>query len=98
MGELLTPTHLMLVAGIAFVLFGGNKLAELGKGMGAGFSGVKDGIKGQQMTAMVRANQPRLSYLNQASPLISLCGPNDFEPELTLRGWSPGQKAGGVGI
>jgi sec-independent protein translocase protein TatA len=46
MGELLTPTHLTLVAVIAFVLFGGNKLPELGKGLGAGLRGFKDGIKG----------------------------------------------------
>ena len=35
MGELLTPTHLMLAAAIALILFGGNKLPELGKGLGA---------------------------------------------------------------
>jgi sec-independent protein translocase protein TatA len=46
MGELLTPTHLTLVAVIAFVLFGGNKLPELGKGLGAGLRGFRDGIKG----------------------------------------------------
>jgi sec-independent protein translocase protein TatA len=46
MGELLTPTHLILVAVIALVLFGGNKLPELGKGLGGGLRGFKDGIKG----------------------------------------------------
>jgi sec-independent protein translocase protein TatA len=46
MGELLTPTHLMVVAIIAFVLFGGKKLPELGKGLGEGLRGLKDGIKG----------------------------------------------------
>jgi sec-independent protein translocase protein TatA len=46
MGELLTPTHLVFVVVIAFVLFGGNKLPELGKGLGAGLRGFKDGIKG----------------------------------------------------
>jgi sec-independent protein translocase protein TatA len=46
MGELLTPTHLTLVAVIAFVIFGGNKVPELGKGLGAGLRGFKDGIKG----------------------------------------------------
>ncbi len=46
MGELLTPTHLILVAVIAFVFFGGNKLPELGKGLGACLRGFKDGIKG----------------------------------------------------
>ncbi len=46
MGELLTPTHLMVVAVIAFVLFGGKKLPELGKGLGEGLRGLKDGIMG----------------------------------------------------
>jgi sec-independent protein translocase protein TatA len=46
MGELLTPSHLMVIAAIAFVLFGGKKLPELGKGLGRGLRGLKDGIKG----------------------------------------------------
>ena len=32
MGELVTPQHLMVIAVIALVLFGGKKLPELGKG------------------------------------------------------------------
>jgi sec-independent protein translocase protein TatA len=46
MGELLTPTHLMVVAVIAFLVFGGKKLPELGKGLGEGLRGFKDAIKG----------------------------------------------------
>ena len=46
MGELLTPTHLMVVAFVGFVLFGGRKLPELGRGLGEGLRGFKDGIKG----------------------------------------------------
>jgi sec-independent protein translocase protein TatA len=46
MGELFTPTHMMVVAIAAFVLFGGKKLPELGKGLGQGLRGFKDGIKG----------------------------------------------------
>jgi sec-independent protein translocase protein TatA len=46
MGELLTPTHMIVVAVAAFVLFGGKKLPELGKGLGEGLRGFKDGIKG----------------------------------------------------
>lgn len=46
MGELLTPTHLTLVAAVALILFGGNKLPELGTGLGASLRGFKDGIKG----------------------------------------------------
>ena len=46
MGELLTPTHMIVVAIVAFVLFGGRKLPELGKGLGEGLRGFTDGIKG----------------------------------------------------
>jgi sec-independent protein translocase protein TatA len=46
MGELFTPTHMIMVAIVAFVLFGGKKLPELGKGLGDGLRGFKDGIKG----------------------------------------------------
>ncbi len=33
MGELLTPTHLMVLGVVAFVVFGGRKLPELGRGL-----------------------------------------------------------------
>ena len=46
MGEFFTPTHLIVVAVVAFLLFGGKKLPELGRGLGDGFRGFKDGIKG----------------------------------------------------
>ena len=46
MGELFTPTHLIVLAVVAIVLFGGKKLPELGKGLGEGLRGFKDAIKG----------------------------------------------------
>jgi sec-independent protein translocase protein TatA len=46
MGDLLQPTHLILLAVIAFVLFGAKRLPELGKGLGEGLRGFKEGIKG----------------------------------------------------
>ena len=46
MGELFTPTHLIVLAVVAIVLFGGKKLPELGKGLGEGLRGFKDGMKG----------------------------------------------------
>jgi sec-independent protein translocase protein TatA len=46
MGELLTPTHLIIVLVVALLLFGPRKLPELGKGLGEGLRGFKDGIKG----------------------------------------------------
>ena len=48
MGELFTPTHLMVIAVVVLVLFGGKKLPELGKGLGEGLKGFKDGMKGLQ--------------------------------------------------
>jgi sec-independent protein translocase protein TatA len=46
MGELFTPTHLIVLAIVVLVLFGGKKLPELGKGLGEGLRGFKDGMKG----------------------------------------------------
>lgn len=46
MGELFTPTHLIVIAVVVLVLFGGKKLPELGKGLGEGLRGFKDGLKG----------------------------------------------------
>lgn len=38
---LFQPTHLLIVAGIALLLFGPRKLPELGKGLGEGIRGFK---------------------------------------------------------
>jgi len=41
MGELLTPTHLIVVLVVALLIFGPRKLPELGKGLGEGMRGFK---------------------------------------------------------
>ncbi len=46
MGELFTAPHLIVLGVLAIVLFGGRKLPELGKGLGEGLRGFKDGMKG----------------------------------------------------
>ena len=46
MGDLFQPWHLIIVAGLAILLFGGKKLPELGKGLGEGLRGFKEGMKG----------------------------------------------------
>ena len=46
MGDLLQPWHLILLAIVAFVLFGAKRLPELGKGLGEGLKGCREGIKG----------------------------------------------------
>lgn len=46
MGDLLQPWHLLIIALIVVLLFGGRKLPELGKGLGEGLRGFKEGMKG----------------------------------------------------
>jgi sec-independent protein translocase protein TatA len=46
MGDLLQPWHLLVVAVVAFLLFGARRLPELGKGLGEGLKGFKEGLKG----------------------------------------------------
>lgn len=57
MGELFQPTHLLVIGVIIFVLFGAKRLPELGKGLGEGLKGFKDGIKtgGSEPVATVQA-------------------------------------------
>ena len=45
MGDLFQPTHLLVIGVVLLVLFGGKKLPELGKGLGEGLRGFKDGMK-----------------------------------------------------
>jgi sec-independent protein translocase protein TatA len=46
MGDLLQPTHLLVLAIVAFLLFGAKRLPELGKGLGEGLKGFKEGLRG----------------------------------------------------
>ena len=43
---LFQPTHLILIFGIALLIFGPRKLPELGKGLGEGIRGFKRAIAG----------------------------------------------------
>jgi sec-independent protein translocase protein TatA len=58
MGDLLQPWHLIIIAIVAIVLFGGKKLPELGKGLGEGLKGFKDGLKGVADEAPVAKSTP----------------------------------------
>jgi sec-independent protein translocase protein TatA len=49
---LFQPMHLLIVAGIALLVFGPKKLPELGKGMGEGIRGFKAAMQGKdELTA-----------------------------------------------
>lgn len=45
---LFQPMHLLIIAGIALLVFGPKKLPELGKGLGDGIRGFKAAISGDQ--------------------------------------------------
>ena len=48
---LLQPMHLLVIFVIALLVFGPKKLPELGKGLGEGIRGFKDGLKDQSPEA-----------------------------------------------
>ncbi len=45
---LFQPTHLLVILVICLLVFGPKKLPELGKGLGEGIRGFRDGMKGDQ--------------------------------------------------
>jgi len=46
MGDLLQPWHLVVLAIVAFLVFGAKRLPDLGKGLGEGLKGFREGLKG----------------------------------------------------
>jgi sec-independent protein translocase protein TatA len=44
---LFQPMHLLVIMGVALLVFGPKKLPELGKGIGDGIRGFKSAINGQ---------------------------------------------------
>jgi sec-independent protein translocase protein TatA len=61
---LFQPTHLLVIFGIALLVFGGKKLPELGKGIGEGIRGFKSAIKAEEdkpATAISPATDPSIS-------------------------------------
>jgi sec-independent protein translocase protein TatA len=39
------PTELLIIAGVAILLFGGSRIADLGKGFGQAIKNFKDGVR-----------------------------------------------------
>lgn len=48
---LFQPMHLLVIFGIALLVFGPKKLPELGKGIGEGIRGFKSAIKAEEEKA-----------------------------------------------
>ncbi len=68
MGDLLQPTHLLIIAIVLLVLFGGKKLPELGKGLGEGLKGFKEGLKGINDTPPPAAPAPTVQQNAAPAP------------------------------
>jgi sec-independent protein translocase protein TatA len=67
MGDLLQPWHLIVLAVVAFLLFGAKRLPELGKGLGEGLKGFREGIRG--ITDPVPPAQPTQQASVQPPPV-----------------------------
>jgi sec-independent protein translocase protein TatA len=55
---LFQPTHLVLIFGIALLVFGPRKLPELGKGIGDAIRGFKSAVKDAEPSAVKNAAAP----------------------------------------
>jgi sec-independent protein translocase protein TatA len=62
---LFQPMHLLVIFGIALLVFGPKKLPELGKGIGEGIRGFKSAIKEEEEkpadTKTIIAGDPKLT-------------------------------------
>jgi sec-independent protein translocase protein TatA len=52
---LFQPTHLLIIAGIALLIFGPKKLPELGKGLGEGLRGFKSAMKATDEVPVIKS-------------------------------------------
>jgi sec-independent protein translocase protein TatA len=68
MGDLLQPWHLILLAVVAFLLFGAKRLPELGKGLGEGLKGFREGIRGITDPAPPPQAPPAPPVVQQSAP------------------------------
>ncbi len=56
---LFQPMHLLIIAGIALLIFGPKKLPELGKGMGEGIRGFKAAMQEKNEAPAAKTPLPR---------------------------------------
>ncbi len=57
---LFQPMHLLIIAGIALLVFGPKKLPELGKGLGDGIRGFKNAMSSDTRTTVeTKEEEPR---------------------------------------
>ena len=70
---LFQPMHLLVILGIALLVFGPRRLPELGKGLGEGIRGFKNSFNGSEATPPTSASQDK-----DACGSRSICASSDF--------------------
>jgi sec-independent protein translocase protein TatA len=70
MGDLLSPSHIILIAFVVLLLFGGKKIPELMRGLGRGIREFKDAKDNVQREIEDHMNEDRktTSTTKQVSP------------------------------
>ena len=70
MGDLLSPSHITIIAAVVFLLFGGKKIPELMRGLGRGMREFKDAKDNVQREIEDHVNEDRktTSTTKQVSP------------------------------
>ena len=56
---LFQPTHLLIIAGIALLVFGPRKLPEFGKGLGEGIRGFKAAMQEKDEASVAKTQLPK---------------------------------------
>ena len=64
------PMHLLVIFGIALLVFGPKKLPALGKGIGEGIRGLKSAMQEHEEPSAKITNPPRDSALDKAQEKV----------------------------
>jgi sec-independent protein translocase protein TatA len=63
-----SPMHLLIIAIVVLVLFGGRKIPEVMKGLGQGVREFKDGMRGDPPQPPAQSSQPQNPPVASAPP------------------------------
>jgi sec-independent protein translocase protein TatA len=77
-----SPIHLLIVAVVVLVLFGGRKIPEVMKGLGQGVREFKEGMRGDQaQPPQAPPANPVQQAVQQAPPVSTPAAPIAAEPK-----------------
>lgn len=65
---MISATHILIVALVIFLLFGANRLADIGKGLGEGIKNFKKGLADEPSPDQRKAAAPQLETRDPEKP------------------------------